>query len=98
MLGRGEAFHFIQTPLGLGCRGGGKKRGGMAAGRGGWESVKSHCDYECNCSSGAQGPCSCDGARGCFMHGNEEEESEKERKRESGRERQDAKMFAVSLF
>lgn len=52
--------------------------------------MKSHCDYECNCSSGAQGPCSSDGARRCFMHSNREEESEKGRKRESGRERQAA--------
>lgn len=55
--------------------------------------MKSHCDYECNCSSGAQGPCSSDGARRCFMHSNREEESEKERKRECGRERQAARMF-----
>lgn len=61
--------------------------------------MKSHCDYECNCSSGAQGPCSSDGARRCFMHGNREEESEKERKREeSGRERQAARMFAIFFF
>lgn len=48
--------------------------------------MKSHCDYECNCSSGAQGPCSSDGARRCFMLGNREEESEKERERETKRE------------
>lgn len=37
-------------------------------------SVKSHCDYECNCSSGAQGPCSSDGAGRCFAHSNREKE------------------------
>lgn len=43
--------------------------------------MKSHCDYECNCSSGARGPCSSDGARRCFMPGNREEESEKGKER-----------------
>lgn len=69
----------------------GKRRDGSGKGR--RVSVKSHCDYECNCSSGAQGPCSSDGARRCFMHSNREEDSQKERKRESGRERQAARMF-----
>lgn len=55
-------------------------------------SVKLHCDYECNCSTGTQGPCSSDGARGCFMHSNREEASQKDRKRESGRKRQAARM------
>lgn len=73
-----------------------KRRDG--SGKGWRASVKSHCDYECNCSSGAQGPCSSDGARRCFMHSNTEEESEKERKSESGRERQAAKMFAPLFF
>lgn len=55
--------------------------------------MKSHCDYECNCSSGAQGPCSSDGARRCFMLSNREEESEREK--ESGRQRQADRMFAI---
>lgn len=53
-------------------------------------SVKSHCDYECNCSSGAQGPCSSDGARRCFMRSNREEgkwEWEEKRERVGGRGR-----------
>lgn len=60
--------------------------------------MKSHCDYECNCSSGAQGPCSSDGARRCFMHSNREEDSQEERKRESGRERQAARMCFFFFF
>lgn len=93
---RGLSLHldFVQSWL-QGRRE--KRRDGSRKGR--RASVKSHCDYECNCSSGAQGPCSSDGARRCFMHGNREEESEKERKREeSGRERQTARMFAIFFF
>lgn len=73
---RGLSLHldFVQSWL-QGRRE--KRRDGSRKGR--RASVKSHCDYECNCSSGAQGPCSSDGARRCFMHGNREEESEKER-------------------
>lgn len=43
--------------------------------------MKSHCDYECNCSSEAQGPCSSDGAR-CFMRGNTEERKVRIRRKE----------------
>lgn len=60
--------------------------------------MKSHCVYECNCSSGAQGPCSSDGARRCFMHSNREEESAKEEKMESGRTGQSARMLAILSF
>ena len=60
-----------------------KRRNGSGKGR--RVSVKSHCDYECNCSSGAQGPCSSDSAGRCFMRTNREEESENERKSESRR-------------
>ena len=84
----------LRSVLAVGAEG--KRRDGSGKGR--RALVKSHCDYECNCSSGAQGPCSSDGARRCFMHSNTEEESEKDRKRESGRERQVAKMFATLLF
>lgn len=61
----------------------GKRRDGRRKGQ--RVSVKSHCDYECNCSSGAQGPCSSDGAGRCFMGNNIEEESENEEREKRGR-------------
>lgn len=48
--------------------------------------MKSHCDYECNCSSGAQGPCRSDGTRICFMFSNIEQEGRKVKKRKRNKE------------